>query len=107
MPQSTWNNKRERQYQHIKQSEQKRGTSKDRAEETAARTVNKERAQSGETKNTSPNSFKDLPQSVPDDERSHRDAAGRTFSQLYQEARIKKVHGRSKMNKAQLLRAVS
>lgn len=107
MPQAAWSNKRERQYQHIKQSVQKRGSSKDRAEEIAARTVNKERAQSGESKAASRTSLNDMPSSKRGGHRSHSGAAGRTFAQLYQEARKKGLHGRSKMNKAQLQRALA
>jgi hypothetical protein len=107
MPQASWSNKRERQYQHIKQSAQKRGNSKDRAEEIAARTVNKERAQHGESKTASRTSLQDMPASKRGGRRSHSGAAGRTFAQLYQEARNRGLHGRSKMNKAQLQRALA
>lgn len=107
MPQTAWSNKRERQYQHIKQSEQKRGSSKDRAEEIAARTVNKERAQHGESKTASRTSVKDMSSSKRGGQHSHSGAAGRTFAQLYQEARKKGLQGRSKMNKAQLQSALA
>lgn len=107
MPQASWSNKRERQYQHIKQSEQKRGVGKDRAEEIAARTVNKERAQHGESKQASRTSINDISSSKRGGLRSHRGAGGRTYAQLYEEARRKGLHGRSKMNKAQLQQALS
>ncbi|NEA59791.1 plasmid stabilization protein [Streptomyces sp. SID13666] len=99
--------KRERQYEHIKDSEQKRGASAGRAKEIAARTVNKERARSGESKTTSRNSTKD-PKSAPQrgGQRSHSGAQGPTRDQLYAEAKKKGVDGRSKMNKQQLAKAV-
>lgn len=89
MPQESWSNKRERQYEHIKGGLKKRGRSEDTAEEIAARTVNKERARSGEAK-----------------QRSHSGSKGRTKEQLYADAKRKGIEGRSKMNKAQLARAV-
>ena len=98
--------KRERQYQHIKASLEERGESEDRAEEIAARTVNKERARAGESKTASRSSTDDISSSRRGGLRSHKGPGGRTKAQLYNEARQKGVKGRSKMNKAQLERAV-
>ena len=100
------NAKRERQYKHIKEGLQKRGKSTDVAEEIAARTVNKERARSGEARQRSRTSTDDISSSRRGGLRSHRGAGGRTFDQLYQEARDKGVEGRSKMNKRELEAAV-
>ena len=98
--------KRERQYEHIKESAQQRGESKERAEEIAARTVNKERARAGEAKESSRTSTDDISSGRRGGLRSHKGAGGRTRDQLYNEARHKGVKGRSKMNKAELERAV-
>jgi hypothetical protein len=106
MPQRTWNAKRERQYDHIKAGLRKRGESEDRAEEIAARTVNKERARSAEAKTASRSSVEDISSGRRGGLRSHRGPGGRTKEQLYNEARTKGVEGRSKMNKAQLEKAV-
>ena len=107
MPQKAWSNKRERQYEHIKDSEKKRGASTKRAKEIAARTVNKERAQSGEAKTSSRTSRRDMPSSRRGGQRSGTNRPrGRTKEQLYNEAKRMNIQGRSKMNKAQLLRAV-
>ena len=107
MPQKAWSNKRERQYEHIKESEQKQGRSTKRAKEIAARTVNKERARSGEAKESSRTSRRDLSSSRRGGLRSGtKRPKGRTKEQLYNEARQKNIKGRSKMNKAQLQRAV-
>ena len=107
MPQKAWSNKRERQYEHIKDSEKKRGASTKRAKEIAARTVNKERAQSGEAKTSSRTSRRDMPSSRRGGQRSGTNRPrGRTKEQLYQEAKSKNVKGRSSMSKAQLERAV-
>jgi hypothetical protein len=106
MPQRAWNKKRERQYEHIKEGLEERGRSEDVAEEIAARTVNKERARSGEAKTASRSSVKDMSSSRRGGLRSHTGPAGRTKEQLYNEARRKGIKGRSKMNKAQLARAV-
>jgi hypothetical protein len=107
MPQQAWNAKRERQYQDIKKSLRDQGRSEDRAEEIAARTVNKERARSGEAKQASRTSTKDISSSRRGGLRSHSGSGGRTKEQLYEEAQRKNVRGRSSMNKSQLERAVS
>ncbi|MEU8626523.1 plasmid stabilization protein [Streptomyces sp. NPDC048669] len=98
--------KRERQYEHIKESAQERGVGEDRAEEIAARTVNKERARSGESRTASRTSTEDISSSRRGGLRSHSGAQGPTRDQLYEEARHKNVKGRSSMTKAQLARAV-
>jgi Rho termination factor, N-terminal domain len=90
-----WSGKRERQYEHVKQSEKKQGRSTKRAKEIAARTVNKQRAQKGEAKSSSSRS------------RSGSSDGGKTREQLYQQAKRLGIEGRSKMNKQQLQRAVS
>ncbi|MGA5564872.1 plasmid stabilization protein [Streptomyces platensis] len=99
--------KRERQYEHIKEQAEERGTSEKRAKEIAARTVNKERARSGEAKSASKTSTRD-PKSAPQrgGERSHKGPQGPTKDQLYEEAKKKNIDGRSNMNKEQLRRAV-
>ena len=107
MPQKTWSNKRERQYEHIKESEQKQGRSTKRAKEIAARTVNKERARSGEAKESSRTSRRDLSSSRRGGLRSGtKRPKGRTKEQLYNEAKRLNISGRSRMNKQQLQRAV-
>jgi hypothetical protein len=106
MPSRSWSAKRERQYEHIKDSVRDRGEDEDTAEEIAARTVNKERARAGEAAESSRTSTDDLSSGRRGGLRSHRGAGGRTRDQLYNEARRKNVKGRSKMNKAQLERAV-
>jgi hypothetical protein len=106
MPQRAWSEKRERQYDHIKEGLLDRGESEDKAEEIAARTVNKERARAGEAKQASRTSTGDISSSRRGGLRSHSGPGGRTRDQLYNEARQKGVKGRSKMNKAQLARAV-
>lgn len=99
--------KRDRQYQHIRDSQRKRGVSEGRAEEIAARTVNKERARSGEARSSSRSSTDDISSGRRGGLRSGRPGPrGRTREQLYQEARHLGVEGRSSMNKAQLQRAV-
>jgi plasmid stabilization system protein ParE len=106
MPQPAWSPKRDRQYEHIKDSLLDRGTDEDKAEEIAARTVNKERARAGEARQASRSSIEDISSSRRGGLRSHRGSGGRTYDQLRNEAREKGIEGRSKMNKAQLLRAV-
>jgi hypothetical protein len=98
--------KRERQYEHIKKSAKQRGESTRRAEEIAARTVNKERARSGEARSASRSSTEDISSSRRGGLRSHQGAGGPTKAQLYAEARRRGVKGRSSMSKAQLARAV-
>ena len=98
--------KRERQYQHIKASAKKRGVSTDRAEEIAARTVNKERARAGESKTASRSSTQDMSSSKRGGQRSHSGSEGPTYDQLYAEAKRRNIQGRSDMNKSQLKRAL-
>ena len=107
MPQQAWSNKRERQYEHVKESERKRGVSTKRAKEVAARTVNKERARTGEAKQSSRLSRTDMSSGRRGGKRSGTSGPrGRTKEQLYNEARRMNIAGRSSMNKAQLQRAV-
>jgi hypothetical protein len=107
MPQRAWSNKRERQYEHIVESAKERGAATKRAKEIAARTVNKERAQTGEAREASRTSRRDMPPSRRGGLRSGTNRPrGRTKEQLYEEAKRMKVPGRSKMNKRQLQRAV-
>ena len=107
MPQSAWSSKRERQYEHIKESEKKQGRSTKRAKEIAARTVNKQRARTGEAKQSSRSSTHDMSSGRRGGLRSGtRRPKGRTKEQLYNEAKRLNVPGRSQMNKAQLQRAV-
>src|ERR1700712_5683012 len=101
-----WSDKRERQYEHIKDGLEERGKSEDAAEEIAARTVNKERARAGEAKTSSRTSTEDISSGRRGGLRSHQGEGGRTRDQLYNEAQEKNIKGRSKMNKAQLERAV-
>jgi len=100
--------KRARQYEHIKESQRERGASTGRAEEIAARTVNKERARSGQSRTRSRTSTKDISSGRGGGQRSGRRSAprGRTRDQLYNEAQQMGIEGRSRMNKAQLQRAV-
>ena len=107
MPPKAWSAKRERQYEHIKDSLEDRGASEDQAEEIAARTVNKERARTGEAKTSSRLSRTDISSGRRGGLRSGtRRPKGRTRDQLYEEARRKGVEGRSKMCKAELEKAV-
>ncbi|MBV8984209.1 MAG: plasmid stabilization protein [Acidimicrobiia bacterium] len=106
MPQRAWSQKRERQYEHVKEGLEERGRSEDVAEEIAARTVNKERARSGEAKQRSRTSTKDISSGRRGGLRSHKGPGGRTKEQLYAEAKRKGIEGRSKMNKKELERAV-
>jgi hypothetical protein len=101
-----WSAKRERQYEHIKSGLEEQGRSEPLAEEIAARTVNKERARHGEAKESSATSTRDLSSGRRGGLRSHNGPGGRTREQLYAEAKRKGIHGRSRMNKAQLERAV-
>lgn len=98
--------KRERQYEHIKESAEQRGEPEERAKEIAARTVNKERARAGESKTASKESLQDMSSSRRGGLRSHSGAQGPTYDQLYAEAKRRNIHGRSDMNKAQLERAL-
>ena len=106
MPRNSWSPKRERQYEHIKDSLLERGQGKQVAEEIAARTVNKERAQHGEAEHASASSIDDMPAGRRGGLRSHQGAGGRTLAQLHNEARQRGVKGRSRMNKAQLEQAL-
>ncbi len=106
MPQQAWSDKRERQYDHIKEGLVERGKDEDTAKEIASRTVNKERARAGEAKESSRTSTEDISAGRRGGLRSHRGEGGRTRDQLYNEARHKGVKGRSKMSKAELERAV-
>ena len=107
MPQDAWSAKRERQYKHIKDSLKERGTSTDKAEEIAARTVNKERARKGEARQSSRLSRTDISSGRRGGLRSGTNRPkGRTKEQLYQEAKRMGIEGRSTMTKDQLQRAV-
>ncbi len=107
MPQQAWNDKRERQYEHIKKGLLERGSGEDKAEEIAARTVNKERARNGETKEASRTSIEDMSSGRRGGLRSHRGSGGPTYDQLRNEAKARGIRGRSRMNKAQLEKALS
>ena len=111
MPQQAWSNKRERQYEHIKDSAKERGASTKRAKEIAARTVNKERARSGEARQSSRSSTRDMSSSRRGRLRSRSGRSGghsgQTKEQLYNQAKRLNIKGRSKMNKRQLLAAVN
>lgn len=108
MPQEAWSAKRERQYEHIKDSEKKQGRSTGRAKEIAARTVNKERARSGEAKTSSRGSRGDISSGRRGGLRSGTNRSkGRTKEQLYNEAKRRGIEGRSKMSKSQLERALA
>src|SRR5881397_2152718 len=107
MPQNAWSPKRERQYEHIKEGLLERGAGEDKAEEIAARTVNKERARHGEAKEVSRTSIDDISSGRRGGLRSHGGSRGRTFDQLRNEARDRAVKRRSRMNKAELERALS
>jgi hypothetical protein len=111
MPQRAWSNKRERQYKHIKDAEKKSGKSTKRAKEIAARTVNKERARSGEARQRSRSSTRDMSSSRRGGLRSRSGstggASGQTKEQLYNQAKRLNIKGRSTMNKRQLLAAVN
>jgi plasmid stabilization system protein ParE len=107
MPRAEWSDKREKQYEHIKEGLLERGDSEGLAEEIAARTVNKARARAGESKTTSKESINGISSGRRGGLRSHKGAGGRTRDQLYEEARRSNIKGRSSMSKAQLERAVS
>jgi plasmid stabilization system protein ParE len=107
MPQEAWSDKRERQYEHIKKSTKERGVGEDRAEEIAARTVNKERARTGEARESSRLSRTDISSGRRGGLRARSSGPrGRTRDQLYEEARDLNIEGRSRMSKEQLRRAV-
>jgi len=107
MPQQSWSAKRERQYEHVKDSEKKQGRSTKRAKQIAAATVNKERARKGESRSASRSSTRDISSGRRGGLRSGSGGGGRTKEQLYNEAKRRGIKGRSKMNKAQLQRAVA
>ena len=108
MPQEAWNKKREREYDHIREGLEERGHGERTAEAIAARTVNKDRARTGEAEadQSSKSSTEDISSSRRGGLRSHEEPGGRTKDQLYEEARRKGVEGRSKMNKQELEKAV-
>lgn len=108
MPQQQWSDKRERQYKHVKSSAKQRGASEDRAEEIAARTVNKNRAQSGEAKQASRTSTEDMSPQRRGGLRSgsRQGPKGPTRDQLYNEAKKRNIKGRSKMTKNELAKAL-
>src|SRR3954447_5536646 len=99
--------KRSRQYEHVKQSEKKQGRSTGRAKEIAARTVQKERARSGESRQRSRTSTRDISSGRRGGQRSGSGPGGRTRDQLYNDAKRLNIRGRSRMNKRQLLAAVN
>jgi hypothetical protein len=108
MPQEAWSNKRERQYEHIKDSAKSQGASTKRAKELAARTVNKERARSGEARTSSRSSRQDISSGRRGGLRSGtRRTKGQTKEQLYNQAKRLNIKGRSRMNKRQLLAAIN
>jgi len=107
MPQQAWSAKRERQYEHVKESEEKQGRSTKRAKQIAAATVNKERARKGEARSASRSSTRDISSGRRGGLRSGSGGGGRTKEQLYNEAKRRGIKGRSNMNKAQLQRAVA
>jgi hypothetical protein len=108
MPQRAWSNKRERQYEHVKESAKERGTSTRRAKQIAAATVNKERARKGEARTASRTSTRDISSGRRGGLRSGtKRPKGRTKEQLYNEAKRRGVKGRSRMTKTQLQRAVA
>lgn len=104
---SEWSSKRERQYEHVKESQRREGRSEERAKEIAARTVQKERAQRGEARQSSPASTRDISPGRRGGKQSGSGPRGRTRQQLYEDAKRLNVQGRSKMDKVQLERAVA
>jgi hypothetical protein len=107
MPVKAWSPKRERQYEHIKEGLEDRGKSEDLAQEIAARTVNKERARAGESKEASRASLDDISSGRRGGLRSHKGPGGRTYDQLRSEAADRGIKGRSTMNQAQLEHALN
>ena len=108
MPQRAWSKKRERQYEHIKDSAKKRGASTKRAKQVAAATVNKERARSGEARTASRSSTRDMSSGRRGGQRSGTNRPkGRTKEQLYNEAKRRGIKGRSRMTKSQLQHAAA
>ena len=106
MPSPSWSAKRERQYEHIRRGLRRSGKSEKLAEEIAARTVNTERARHGEAEHASRSSVEDLSSARRGGLRSHQGPGGRTRAQLYDEAKVRGIKGRSSMTKAQLERAL-
>jgi hypothetical protein len=106
VPQQGWSDKRERQYEHIKDGLEDKGKPEKVAKEIAARTVNKERAQAGESEEASRTSTDDISASRRGGLRSHQGEGGRTKDQLYAEAQKKDIDGRSSMTKDELEKAV-
>jgi hypothetical protein len=98
--------KRARQYEHVKESQLDQGASEDRAEEIAARTVNKGRARSGESRTASRISTRDMSSGRRGGQRSGRGSQGPTYDQLYEEAKRRNIRGRSDMNKSELRQAL-
>lgn len=107
MPQQAWTSKRERQYEKIKEGERDEGRSEGRAEEIAARTVNKQRARSGESRQASRTSTRDVSPGHRGGKQSGKGPRGRTKDQLYADAKRANIKGRSRMTKAQLERALT
>jgi hypothetical protein len=103
----SWSEHRIGQYEHINESLLDRGESEDTSDEIAARTVNKERARHGESQEAGPTSLEDMSSGRRGGLRSHKGPGGRTYRQLYSEAKEPRIDGRSKMSKAQLERALS
>src|SRR5437870_4538854 len=104
---ASWSPKRERQYEHIKEGLKERGVRTPRAKEIAARTVQKERARTGEARSSSRLSRTDISSGRRGGLRSHSGAGGRTVAQLREEAKDLRINGRSKMNKRQLIAAIN
>ena len=107
MPQEAWSDKRERQYEHIREGLLERGARENKAEGIAARTVNKERARHGEAMEASRSSIEDISSGRRGGLRSHRGSGGPTYDQLRNEAKARGIRGRSRMNKAQLEKVLS